>query len=154
MFLFLSLAPVSVQFAQNVSNNEGDSPMIFELVLSGPVNSPFDVEVCTRNGSAIGKLIFYSVQYEVIHCMNIGGEDFIAASANVTFPAGSTSQFFNVTLIDDSNLEPTEEFEVVIKAVHLIGGQQPVPPVVIGANTEVTGIILDNDGILKHLSLK
>ena len=66
---------------------------------------------------------------------------------NVTFSAGNTSEFFGVPLIDDSVLEPTEQFTVVIKAIHLIG-EQPIPSVVIGANTEATGTILDNDGKL------
>ena len=51
------VAPVSVQlqFTNNVVvNSEDDSIMTFELVLSGPANNPFDVEVCTRNGSAVG----------------------------------------------------------------------------------------------------
>ena len=53
--LFFFTAPVNVQFADEVVvNSEGDLSMAFELVLSGPVNNPFDVEVCTRNGSALG----------------------------------------------------------------------------------------------------
>ena len=46
---------VTVQFDdENVVSSEGDLSMMFELVLSRPVNNPFDVEVCTRNGSALG----------------------------------------------------------------------------------------------------
>ena len=53
--LFLSPAPVTVQFFEEiVTNDENDSPMTFELVLSGPVSRPFDVEVCTRDNSAVG----------------------------------------------------------------------------------------------------
>ena len=55
--VFFSLAPVTVQFAPDTLSlvqNENISPMRFELVLSGPVSGPFDVEVCTRDGSAIG----------------------------------------------------------------------------------------------------
>ena len=49
------VAPVSVQFNSTVVvNSEEDSTMKFKLVLSGPVNSPFTVEVYTRNGSAVG----------------------------------------------------------------------------------------------------
>jgi len=77
-----------------------------------------------------------------------GGEDYTNASTNVTFSAGDTSQFFNVTLIDDNILEPTEQFEAVIKAIHLIGGQQPIPPVIIGSTTVANGVIVDNDGKL------
>ena len=75
------------------------------------------------------------------------GVDYITVSRNVTFFAGNTSQFFDVPLIDDSILEPTEQFTVVIKAIHLIG-EQPIPPVVIGGITVATGTILDNDGKL------
>ena len=53
--LIFFAAPVTVQFAdESVINSEGDLSMMFELVLSGPVNNPFDVEVCTRYGSALG----------------------------------------------------------------------------------------------------
>ena len=65
----------------------------------------------------------------------------------MTLFAGNTSKSFNVLLIDDNVLEPTEQFTVVIKAIHLIG-EQPIPPVVVGANTVATGIIFDNDGKL------
>ena len=69
-------------------------------------------------------------------------------STNVTIPAGSSSQSFNVSLTDDNILEPTEQFEVVIKAIHLIEEQQPIPLVLIGATNVSTGTILDDDGKL------
>ena len=37
---------------------------------------------------------------------------------------------------------------MVIKAIHLIGEQQPIPPVVLGAITVANGTILDDDGKL------
>jgi len=95
-----------------------------------------------------------------VHCVNAlqtyylttlfiaGGEDYSAVSTNVTFFAGNTSQFFNVSLVDNNILEPTERFEAAIKAVHLIGGRQPIPPVVIGSTTVANGVIVDNDGKL------
>jgi len=75
-----------------------------------------------------------------------GGEDYNITSTNVTFFAGNRHQFLNIPLIDDNILEPTEQFEAVIKAIHLIGGQQPIPPVVIGSTAIVNGVIVDNDG--------
>ena len=74
------------------------------------------------------------------------GIDYTTVSINVTFIAGSISQFIDVPLINDTVLEPTEEFTVEIKAIHLM--EQPVPPVVIGSNTVATGTILDDDGKL------
>jgi len=81
-------------------------------------------------------------------CFIVGGEDYTTTSTNVTFFAGNTSQFFDVPLINDNSLEPTEQFEVVIKAIHLIEDQQPSPPVVIGSTTVANGVIIDNDGKL------
>ena len=50
-----SLVPVTIQFAeQMVSNFETDSPMEFELVLSGPVDRTVLVEVNTTGVSADG----------------------------------------------------------------------------------------------------
>ena len=74
------------------------------------------------------------------------GIDYTAVLINVTFLAGTTSQFFDVPLINDTVLEPTEQFIVEIKAIYLI--EQPVPPVIIGSNTVATGTILDDDGKL------
>ena len=49
------LAPVTIQFAeQTVSIVEGESPMEFELVLSGPVDRTVVVEVRTTGVSADG----------------------------------------------------------------------------------------------------
>jgi len=49
------LAPVIIEFAeQTVSAFEGDSPMEFELVLSGPVDRTVLVEVKTNSVSADG----------------------------------------------------------------------------------------------------
>jgi len=77
-----------------------------------------------------------------------GGEDYTTASTNVTFFAGDRSQFFNVSLIDGNILEPTKQFEAVIKAIHLIEDQQPNPPLIIGSTTVANGVIIDNDGKL------
>ena len=65
----------------------------------------------------------------------------------MTFFAGNTSQILSIILVDDSVLEPTEQFEVEIKAIHLIEGE-PIPSVLIGPNNVTTGIILDDDGKL------
>lgn len=56
LMMHFLLAPVTVQFAQPLSltTDENVSPLTFELILSGPVSLPFDVEVCTRDGSATG----------------------------------------------------------------------------------------------------
>ena len=74
------------------------------------------------------------------------GVDYTTLSTNVTIFAGSSSQSFNVSLTDDNILEPTEQFEIEIKAIHLIGGQQPIPFVLTGAYNVATGTVLDDDG--------
>ena len=76
------------------------------------------------------------------------GVDYTAVFTNITIFAGNTSQSFDVPLYDDNVLEITEQFQVVIKAIHLIGEQQPIPPVVLGAITVANGTILDDDSKL------
>ena len=75
-----------------------------------------------------------------------GGVDYTSVSTNVTIFAGNVSEVFDVPVNDDNVLEPTEQFEAVIKAIHLIEGQEPTQPVLVGAITVATGTILDNDG--------
>ena len=77
-----------------------------------------------------------------------GGVDYTTVLMNVTFSVGDTYQLFNISLTNDNTLEQSEHFEVVIKAIHLIGEQQPIPPVVLGAITVANGTILDDDGKL------
>ena len=67
---------------------------------------------------------------------------------NVTFSIEDTYQFIDVPLIDDNVLEQSEQFEVMIKAIHLMAERQPIPPVVLGAITVANGTILDDDGKL------
>ena len=74
--------------------------------------------------------------------------DYTTFHTNIPIFAGNASQSFNFPLNDDNILEPTEQFEVVIQAIHLIGEQQPIPPVVLGAITVANGTILDDDGKL------
>ena len=76
------------------------------------------------------------------------GVDYTTVLINVTFSVGDTYQLFDVSLTNDNTLEQSEQFEVMIKAIHLIGEQQPIPPVVLGAITVANGTILDDDGKL------
>ena len=73
------------------------------------------------------------------------GVDYTTVFTNVTFPAGNTSQIVIVPLNNDDILEPTEQFQVVIKEIYVIG-EEPIPSVVLGAITEANGTILDDDG--------
>ena len=77
-----------------------------------------------------------------------GGVDYTSVLMNLTFSVGDTYQLFNIPLTNDNTLEQSEHFEVVIKAIHLIGEEQPIPPVVLGAITVANGTILDDDGKL------
>jgi len=63
---------------------------------------------------------------------------------NVTFPAGSTSQVVNVTLVDDRILEPTEQFTIEIIGVHH-EGDETVPCLLEGTVLMANGIILDDN---------
>ena len=72
------------------------------------------------------------------------GIDYTTVSTSVMFPGGSTSQIVNVALTDDDIPEPTEQYQVFIKAIS-VTGEEPIPPVILGDITVANGIIIDND---------
>ena len=91
-------------------------------------------------------LHYVSVSYCFVLCRRRSGLHYYLHKYN-NF-AGNTSQSFNVFLYDDNIHETSEQFEVIIKTIHPIGEQQPIPLVVLGAITVAYGTILDDDGKL------
>jgi len=73
-----------------------------------------------------------------------GGVDYDDVLANVTFPAGSTSQVVTVNLTDDGILEPTERFTIEIIGVHP-EGDETIPCLLEGTLLMANGTILNNN---------
>lgn len=75
----------------NVANN-----LMFTVTLSAPSTDTITVQYATVSGSAIV------------------GSDFSPASGTVTFMPGETSKPINVTILGDTDPEPTESFTVTL----------------------------------------
>jgi hypothetical protein len=105
--------------SQSVSENAGT--VTLNVLLSGVSSSSITVDYAVSGGTATG-----------------GGVDYTFTAGTLSFPAGSTTQSFDVTIIDDTISEPDETV--------LIGLSNAVGPVSIGAQDEHTLTILDNDG--------
>ncbi|WP_343488490.1 Calx-beta domain-containing protein, partial [Allomuricauda sp. d1] len=107
--------------SDNVTVNEGDGTATFTVRLTGNVQGGFTVDYATADGSA--------------------GEpgDYTATSGQLTF-TGSDNESYDITvpIVDDSLIEPTEDFTVVLSNLSTT---------LIGINGDTaTGNILDNDG--------
>jgi fibro-slime domain-containing protein/uncharacterized repeat protein (TIGR01451 family) len=71
----------------------------FALTLSCPTDHPVTVDWTTRDGDALA------------------GEDYLAASGQVTFAAGQTSAYVHVTVVGDNRPELAETFAVELVAI-------------------------------------
>ena len=112
--------PPTVQFADGSAsitvNENGASPTLELEVVSGM--TPASVVVTTVNGSANAP------------------DDFEALNQTITFPAGSTSQSFTVSILTDALVEADESFTVSLSATE---GSNTL----IGANNLSTVTIVD-----------
>ena len=105
---------------EDASAGEGSSAVVFEVTLGTASAQAVVVEYSTRDGTASA------------------GSDFVAATGTVTFAAGETTQNLEVELIDDTEEEPTETFEVVLTGA--------TDAIVSRSRGVATGTIRDNDG--------
>ncbi len=126
LLVLAGLAPISLAEAAelpvvgvgSVSGSEGGRRLDFVVSLDWVSSETVSVSYETRNGSAVAP------------------DDFYDPSAHpVTFAPGETSKTVRISLVDDTLVEPTESFTVVLSL--------PVNAA-IGAGTG-TGTILDND---------
>ncbi|UJH68130.1 Calx-beta domain-containing protein [Allomuricauda sp. SCSIO 65647] len=107
--------------ATSVTVNEGDGTATFTVRLTGNVQGGFTVDYATNDGSA-GEPGDYT---DVSGTLNFTGND--GESYDITVP-----------IIDDSLIEPTEDFTVLL---------DNLSTTLIGINGDTaTGNILDNDG--------
>ncbi|MGF1520815.1 MAG: Calx-beta domain-containing protein [Leptolyngbyaceae cyanobacterium] len=101
----------------DVGQNEADGTTTFTVTLSQPAAGDVTVDFSTVDGTAIA------------------GEDYVAISGTLTFPAGTTTQTVTVDLIDDTLAEANETFFVDLS--------NPVGATV--ASGAGTATILDDD---------
>src|SRR6056297_1807780 len=113
-------APVLNSQPGTVTEGAADDVIVsFDLVLDAPSGRPMSVSYSTTDGSATA------------------GEDYQAASGDVTFAPGETAITVDVTVLGDTADETTETF-----TLELSGAQN-----VTLATASVTATIVDNDGI-------
>ncbi|MBI1373068.1 MAG: LEPR-XLL domain-containing protein [Phycisphaera sp.] len=102
----------------DVTVNEADGTATFTVSLSQAQAATVGVDIATANGSAVA------------------GSDFTAKSATLSFAPGVTTKTFSVAITDDTAVESTETFVVVLS--NATGG-------VTIADGSGVGTIIDND---------
>jgi hypothetical protein len=73
----------------------GPTPARVLLRLSGPTSRPVSVRFRATSGTATA------------------GADFLAPQLRVSFPIGTTRAWVDVPVLDDTEVEPTEDFRVL-----------------------------------------
>ncbi|MET0026516.1 MAG: Calx-beta domain-containing protein [Candidatus Thiodiazotropha sp.] len=88
----------------------------------------------TRSGGTSGAV---SVNYATTDVTAVAGEDYTAASGTLSLASGVASASFSVTLLDDNAYEGDETLSLSLS--------QPAGGAVLGANTQATLLIEDDD---------
>jgi hypothetical protein len=89
-----STPTVSVNDVSVTEGNSGTTTATFTATLSAAATSTVTVNYATANGTATA------------------GSDYVAASGTLSFPAGTTTKTFAVTVNGDTTVEPNETFTV------------------------------------------
>ena len=119
----------SVSISAPATVSEGDASVTFTVTLNNAVQDSFNLSVSTADGSAIS------------------GNDYVAKTQILTFPAGSAAgatQTFTVNISEDNIAELSETFTATLSGIS--GG------VVIIANGTATATIVDNDESVATIS--
>ncbi len=104
----------------DVQLDEGQGPASFTVMLSASTSDTVTMDFATQDGSALQ------------------GLDYTAMNGNISFTAGQTQQTILVPLIDDTEVESTETFGLVLSnIVNAIAG-----------DLSATASINDNDGTI------
>ncbi len=117
----LSVADVSV-----AEGNAGTSTASFTVTLSAAASGPVTVMVATADVTAVA------------------GQDYVASTQTLTFPAGTTTQSFDVTINGDTTQEPDETFSVTLS--------NPTGAA-LGAMSTATGTITDDDSPVSNFDI-
>ena len=139
------LLATSVRFNESeYDTNEEYRLAQFSLRLSNPSSFDITVEVFDINITALGKHSITLISCGIILTYNVtgGGMDYSSGPYPVTFPAGETVAYFNISIRDDHVLEGNEKFNVTINATSL-----PTQVIVSDPN-QATVTVVDNEG--KH----
>ena len=80
------------------------------LILSSPSSTDITIKINSTDGTAIGSYNLFCV-YHYVH--NTGNVDYIPGPYNVTFPAGETRIYLNISL-SDNDTRTYAEFLLVI----------------------------------------
>ena len=97
--------------------NESDGTASFGIFLNAPSNETIYINYTTLDGTAIAN------------------EDYIPVSGELVFSPGETEKTVTVTLIDDSEIEPAEDFQLQISS-NLEDGEFAISGAVIIANEQ------------------
>ena len=108
---------ISIANAQVTEGNSGTTPMVFEVTLSSAHLLPVTVSYATSNGTAVAP------------------GDYQAATGQVTFAPGETTQTITVNVVGDTVLESAETFNVTLS--NPINAEIDVP--------QAIGTILDDE---------
>jgi hypothetical protein len=112
-------APAPTVSINDVTVNENAGTASLQICASSPSNSPISVQYTTSNGTAASVT------------------DYNTTSSTATIPAGQTCVTVTFPIVDDSNNEPTEAFNVVLS--------NPSGATIADGAGTVT--ILDNDAV-------
>ena len=106
------LLATSVRFNESVYDTDEEYRLAqFSLSLSNPSSFDITVEVFDINITALGKHSITLISCGIILTYNVtgGGMDYSSGPYPVTFPAGETVAYFNISIRDDHVLEGNEK---------------------------------------------
>ena len=109
-------------------------------VLDSATDRDVTVDIHTTSRTAIGNSMDTKCSYNNRACYYYlkADLDFPGVSTTITIPAGQTEVSIRVNTLDDSIVEESEDFVVILS--------NPSQGLTIGANNRATVIILDDDG--------
>jgi uncharacterized repeat protein (TIGR01451 family) len=110
---------ISISNVQVQEGNSGTTNAVFTIQLSPPSGRDVAVNCSTADGTAKA------------------GQDYIAAQATVTIPAGASAATFAVAVIGNTNIQPDRIFYVSLS--------NPVNASLAAEQTTATGTIIDDD---------
>lgn len=141
VLLIIMLISASVMFEQatyRINENSG-SPLRPVLLLSQPFPTDMNVLVRAENVTATGR-IHYNIGIMACVCLIAPGDYGPQELYNVSFPAGSERESFDVNIVSDDILESDETFLLDITIMMLPNG------IIIGEPASVEVTIIETTG--------
>ncbi|MEM8856994.1 MAG: NPCBM/NEW2 domain-containing protein [Chloroflexota bacterium] len=116
--------PLPIISVADASANEGDTTTnyaSFAITLDQAISASVAVEYTTQDGSAVAQ--------------SDAGSDYVSQSGTIVIPAGETSFILEITIIEDTLVEPNETFQLILSN----------PQNAELGDSEATGTILNDD---------